>query len=353
MTSSNSSNKFPVKLFQILQEAEHTPYLADIVSWLPDGKSFKVHNKDEFSTSILPAAFGTNVYKSFQRNLHFWGFHNTRKGTSKGVCSHSHFVRGRPDLLSKMRRVRAPSKNNENSEGSPSPEQQQQQTAASSSAQEDSSNNSRSRNKIPPFIFATNHNDLAVGAGTENRVVSPSTTSIQPTTSAQVQAMMAADQQSQLSAPNLDTAALLLLLQQQNNSSNANATQQLQDQLQQQQQQQLLAQALLARQNDSNANATQHIHQEKLQQQQQQQLLAQALLVRQILELQQKQQQQQQQQRQLQELVASLMQPTQSAAPTVVDQNSLTRALVSQLLSQQGNGNGGANNVENLLSFLM
>jgi hypothetical protein len=41
-TNLTGSNKFPVKLYNILQEAEKSPYLADIVSWMPDGKSFKV-----------------------------------------------------------------------------------------------------------------------------------------------------------------------------------------------------------------------------------------------------------------------------------------------------------------------
>ena len=41
-TNLTGSNKFPVKLFNILQEAETSPYLADIVSWMPDGNSFKV-----------------------------------------------------------------------------------------------------------------------------------------------------------------------------------------------------------------------------------------------------------------------------------------------------------------------
>jgi hypothetical protein len=41
-TNLTGSNKFPVKLYNILQEAEKSPYLADIVSWMPDGNSFKV-----------------------------------------------------------------------------------------------------------------------------------------------------------------------------------------------------------------------------------------------------------------------------------------------------------------------
>jgi len=41
-TNLTGSNKFPVKLYNILQEAEKSPYLADIVSWTPDGRSFKV-----------------------------------------------------------------------------------------------------------------------------------------------------------------------------------------------------------------------------------------------------------------------------------------------------------------------
>ena len=43
-----------------------------IVSWLPDGKSFKVHDKIRFVKEIMPSFFGTQSFKTFQRNLNLW-----------------------------------------------------------------------------------------------------------------------------------------------------------------------------------------------------------------------------------------------------------------------------------------
>lgn len=215
MTS--SSNKFPIKLYNILQEAETTPYLAEIVSWLPDGKSFKVHQKEEFSKAILSATFGTNVYKSFQRNLHFWGYHNIRKGPSKGVCSHPYFMKDRPELLSKMRRVRAPSKANE------------QDAASLEQHREEVGSPGSEKRTIPNYVFAS--------AGSPRRVVSPSLTS---TSSGNVTAALA--QSASMVAPLLganpsSTATLLMLLHQQQ-----------QNQQSDDQQQKALAEAIVVRQ---------------------------------------------------------------------------------------------------------
>lgn len=240
----------------------------------------QVHKKDEFSKVILPATFGTSVYKSYQRNLHFWGFENIRKGPSKGVCSHPYFLRGRPPLLSKMRRVRAPSKGTEHeaeqasleearaSEDLPLPAPPANQTTGSAA-------------QVPPFIFA--------GASVPHRAVSPSLASRNSalgnsTLSADSAAASALSQSlTGLLDPsnnnNVSTTALLALLQQQHTQSNDQQQQQLTQILllqhlkaqQEQQEQQRRLQELLSGAFGSNA----------AQQQQQglnQGILAQALL---------------------------------------------------------------------------
>jgi len=284
----SSSNKFPIKLYNILQEAEKTPRLAEIVSWSPDGKSFKVHQKDEFSKAILPATFGTNVYKSFQRNLHFWGYQNIRKGPSKGVCSHPCFLRDRPELLSKMRRVRAPSKSNEHDSRS-----HDELPLDADAPQNDKAG-------VPAFVFAS---------GTPHRVISPSMSppshlaAAAPTTDNKqlnVPSLSAAQIASGILGGNSsNTAALFLLLQQQ----------------QQQQQQHL------------------QLHQNREAEEQQQHALAESLLVRHLLA---QHEQQQQQQKLIQELLlAGLGQVQQPpATSSEIDQNTVTRAIVSQLLQQ-------------------
>jgi hypothetical protein len=291
----SSSNKFPVKLYNILQEADKTPYLAEILSWSADGKSFKVHQKDEFSKAILPATFGTNVYKSFQRNLHFWGYQNIRKGPSKGVCSHPFFVRDRPELLSKMRRVRAPSKNNDLDDSRSQDNAQQAEDTR------------EGEKRGGPSAFVP-------GRGIPGRVVSPNTSSTPPITHGATgstlpetpklvtSALPAVHPAAGFLGPNTsNTAALLLLLQQQQMQQNKEP-----EDLQERQQQQ----------------------------QQQQQALAETLLVRHLLA--QKEQQQLQQMRLLQELfstgVGQIQQPSVPSSDS--DQNALARTLVSQLLQQ-------------------
>jgi hypothetical protein len=47
--------------------AAHKDGRDDIVSWLPDGEAFKVHNVVDFVSDILPSFFKQTKYKSFQR----------------------------------------------------------------------------------------------------------------------------------------------------------------------------------------------------------------------------------------------------------------------------------------------
>ena len=43
----------------------------NIVSWLPDGRSFKVHDPSTFVEQIMPNFFLQSKYKSFQRQRKF------------------------------------------------------------------------------------------------------------------------------------------------------------------------------------------------------------------------------------------------------------------------------------------
>ena len=43
-----SGDTFPVKLHKLLHQAEEIGK-TDIISWLPDGKRFKVHDKEKFA----------------------------------------------------------------------------------------------------------------------------------------------------------------------------------------------------------------------------------------------------------------------------------------------------------------
>lgn len=64
---------FPIKLHHCLAETKKEG-LEHIVSWMPHGRAFKVHDKDAFVKSILPCFFSQSSYESFQRQLNLYNF---------------------------------------------------------------------------------------------------------------------------------------------------------------------------------------------------------------------------------------------------------------------------------------
>jgi len=113
--------RFPWKLHLLLErcEYEHQQKLAGCaaegkstssvqdmpISWLPCGKAFKVHDKERFVREIMPSFFGTQSFKTFQRNLNLWGFTRVSKGPQKDVCSHPLFLKGFPAVCQSMKRI--------------------------------------------------------------------------------------------------------------------------------------------------------------------------------------------------------------------------------------------------------
>ena len=97
--------QFPWKLHELLEQAERDEK-SHIVSWLEDGKSFKVHKKEEFCNDIMPVWFNSSKYKTWQRSLNLWGFESVVRGTTKGACHHPAFLRGYPDFCKNMTRTK-------------------------------------------------------------------------------------------------------------------------------------------------------------------------------------------------------------------------------------------------------
>mgnify|MGYP002785505455 CR=1 FL=1 len=65
---SESTLPFPFKLHQLLEEAEECG--ADhIISWLPSGEAFKIHDHDAFLSSVMTKYFKMTKIKSFTRQL--------------------------------------------------------------------------------------------------------------------------------------------------------------------------------------------------------------------------------------------------------------------------------------------
>jgi hypothetical protein len=95
---------FPWKLHELLEETGKGH--SSVISWLPGGKAFKVHKKEDFCNELMPAFFNSSKYKTFQRSLNLWGFRSVFGGRDNGACYHRFFVRGNADLCKNMIHVK-------------------------------------------------------------------------------------------------------------------------------------------------------------------------------------------------------------------------------------------------------
>ena len=91
---------FPKKLHELLQQNIHP----EIISWLPDGQSFKIHKQMEFETFILRTYFGGMKFRSFQRQLHLYAFTKLEKRVQLYEYKHIHFCRDDASKLSNIKR---------------------------------------------------------------------------------------------------------------------------------------------------------------------------------------------------------------------------------------------------------
>lgn len=97
---------FPQRLYDMLEHAEEGGY-DHIFSWMPGGKSFKIHPtgaRDDTTEKAIVDVLKKNNFqqtkvRSFLRQLNQYGFERTHKGPNKGECKHEFFVRGRRDML--------------------------------------------------------------------------------------------------------------------------------------------------------------------------------------------------------------------------------------------------------------
>ncbi|VEU34150.1 unnamed protein product [Pseudo-nitzschia multistriata] len=83
-----------------------------VVGWLPTG-GFKIYDQERFVREIMPSYFfevGKNKasFETFKRNLELWGFSRVpfvEGPTTRTVhiCSHPHFLKGRPSACRNMK----------------------------------------------------------------------------------------------------------------------------------------------------------------------------------------------------------------------------------------------------------
>jgi len=98
------TKQFPWKLHEMLDVVEQRGETS-VVSWLPGGRAFRVHNPALFVDQIMKKCFNQTKYKSFQRQLNLWGFERViRASAEKGSYFHPLFLRGRRDLCQEMAR---------------------------------------------------------------------------------------------------------------------------------------------------------------------------------------------------------------------------------------------------------
>ncbi|CAJ1959988.1 unnamed protein product [Cylindrotheca closterium] len=83
---------FPQQLFLLLQIAENS-HQEDTISWAQDGKSFTVHDPNEFEKKMLVKYFQMKKYASFTRQLCAYGFSCVRQGRKPGRYYHPIFAR--------------------------------------------------------------------------------------------------------------------------------------------------------------------------------------------------------------------------------------------------------------------
>ena len=69
-----SKTEFPVKLYAMLELADNIPVFSRAVTWLPHGRAFRVLDEDTFMEEVVPVFFNQTKIRSFNRQLHLWGF---------------------------------------------------------------------------------------------------------------------------------------------------------------------------------------------------------------------------------------------------------------------------------------
>lgn len=105
------SSKLPFswKLYEMLEAVHNNGFDTDIVSWVDNGKAFKVHDLNRFVAEIVPKYFKQSKYKSFQRQLYIYEFKRAASSLEKlgqqqtvGSYRHPNFLRGKKTLCLSM-----------------------------------------------------------------------------------------------------------------------------------------------------------------------------------------------------------------------------------------------------------
>jgi hypothetical protein len=96
---------FPEKLHRLLLEVEAAGQ-SDVISFVANGQAFAIHKPDKFFAEIVPLYFRHTRLSSFKRQLNLYEFEfvNT-PGPARGGYYHYLFVKQRPELCRRIRRI--------------------------------------------------------------------------------------------------------------------------------------------------------------------------------------------------------------------------------------------------------
>jgi len=92
------------KLHRLLMEVEAAGR-SDVISFVASGRAFAIHKADKFFKEIVPLYFRQSRLSSFKRQLNLYGFELINTGPARGGYYHELFVREKPELCRRMRRV--------------------------------------------------------------------------------------------------------------------------------------------------------------------------------------------------------------------------------------------------------
>jgi hypothetical protein len=105
-TTKMTNDFFPWKVHEMLDVAEKRGDGA-IVSWLPDGLSFRVHKRNVFIENLMKVCSKSAKFSTFRTQLQVWGFERKKiQGAAKDAFFHPLFRRGQRDLSKGMVRKR-------------------------------------------------------------------------------------------------------------------------------------------------------------------------------------------------------------------------------------------------------
>lgn len=104
--TNDGREQFPVKLYAMLELAEVQDVGSIAVTWLSHGRAFKIHDEREFMEVAVPMFFNQTKIRSFYRQLNVWGYSRVSKGADAGAWYSDFFLRGAPEEMKKMVRIK-------------------------------------------------------------------------------------------------------------------------------------------------------------------------------------------------------------------------------------------------------